>query len=79
MRRLLLSCALLVAGFPALARENHAILIGANAYTNLDERWWLKGPSNDVELVRDYLTGAAPVPFAAENVTVLADVLKTAR
>lgn len=58
---------------PALARENHAILIGANQYQNLAERWWLKGPANDVQLVAEYLTTSAPVPFASENVTVLTD------
>ncbi|RUS60727.1 caspase family protein [Pseudorhodobacter sp. E13] len=57
----------------ALARENYALLIGANEYASLDPQYWLKGPSNDVKLVASYLTTAAPVPFAAQNVTVLAD------
>jgi hypothetical protein len=65
--------ALFLAAAPALARENHALLIGANAYPALEERWWLRGPANDVQLVAQYLTTQAPVPFAAENVTVLAD------
>jgi hypothetical protein len=65
--------ALCLAALPALARENHALLIGANQYRNLDERWWLKGPANDVQLVATYLTTHAPVPFAAGNVTVLSD------
>ena len=77
MLRSLLSTALTstlcLAAFPALARENHAILIGANQYQNLAERWWLKGPANDVQLVAEYLTTDAPVPFAPENVTVLTD------
>lgn len=68
-----LTSTLCLAAFPALARENHAILIGANQYQNLAERWWLKGPANDVQLVAEYLTTDAPVPFAPENVTVLTD------
>jgi hypothetical protein len=72
-RSLLLSSALALVSLPALARENYALLIGANEYRNLDERWWLNGPANDVELVRDYLLTEAPVPFAADNVTLLTD------
>jgi hypothetical protein len=73
MLRALLTSTLLLTAIPALARENHALLIGANQYPNLDERWWLKGPANDVQLVATYLTTQAPVPFAADNVTVLSD------
>jgi hypothetical protein len=73
IRKLLLSSALALCAFPALARENYALLIGANEYTNLDERWWLNGPANDVTLVRDYLVSEAPVPFAPDNVTMLTD------
>ncbi|AZL59756.1 caspase family protein [Tabrizicola piscis] len=73
MLRTLFASALCLAALPALARENHAILIGANQYQNLAERWWLKGPANDVQLVAGYLTTNAPVPFEAENVTVLTD------
>lgn len=69
----LFTVALCLTALPALARENHALLIGANQYPALEERWWLKGPANDVQLVAQYLTTQAPVPFAAENVTVLAD------
>ena len=72
MLRSLLSSAFLLAALPALA-ENHAILIGANQYQSLEERWWLKGPANDVQLVAGYLTSSAPVPFDAANVTVLTD------
>ncbi|MES2549069.1 MAG: caspase family protein [Pseudomonadota bacterium] len=67
------TAALLLTAPPAVARENHALLIGANQYPNLEERWWLKGPANDVQLVAQYLTTEAPVPFASENVTVLSD------
>ena len=72
-RKLLLTSALALCAMPALARENYALLIGANEYRNLDERWWLNGPKNDVEMVRDYLLAEAPVPFAAGNVTLLTD------
>ena len=58
---------------PGFARENYALLIGANEYANLDPQFWLKGPSNDVKLVAQYLTTAAPVPFATQNVAVLSD------
>ena len=67
------TAALLLTALPAMARENHALLIGANQYPNLEERWWLKGPANDVQLVAQYLTTEAPVPFASDNVTVLSD------
>lgn len=73
MRRFLMTTALALLALPAAARDNHAILIGASTYGNLDERYWLKGPANDVTLVRTFLTTAAPVPFDAGNVTVLAD------
>lgn len=71
--RALLTLALCLTALPAMARENYALLIGANKYPALEERWWLKGPSNDVQLVATYLTTEAPVPFPARNVTVLSD------
>ncbi|MGL6209954.1 MAG: caspase family protein, partial [Paracoccaceae bacterium] len=70
--------ALVLLASPAIARDNHAILIGASTYPGLEERYWLKGPANDVTLVQTYLTTAAPVAFASENVTVLADGVTTA-
>ncbi len=69
----LFTIALCLTAAPALARENYALLIGANQYPSLEERWWLKGPANDVQLVATYLTTEAPVPFPAEHVTVLSD------
>lgn len=78
MKQLLLSAALCLVALPALARENHALLIGVDQYQNLPERWWLKGPGNDVQLVATYLTTQAPVPFAPENVTILADAVEGA-
>lgn len=58
---------------PAIARENHALLIGASSYPNLDERFWLVGPANDVDLVRSFLTRNETVRFEPANITVLAD------
>ncbi|MEM6276286.1 MAG: caspase family protein [Pseudomonadota bacterium] len=72
MFRTLVSTLALLAPLPALA-DNFALLVGASTYTNLEERFWLTGPANDVDLVRTYLTTAAPVPFAEENVIALAD------
>ncbi|MFO1201953.1 MAG: caspase family protein [Tabrizicola sp.] len=69
----LFTLALCLAAAPALARENYALLIGANQYPSLEERWWLKGPANDVQLVATYLTTEAPVPFPVDHVTVLSD------
>ena len=63
----------LILSAAAQARENHALLIGASEYPGLDERYWLVGPRNDVDLVRTYLTTNPHVPFKPENVTVLAD------
>lgn len=72
MKALFIS-ALCLTALPALARENYALLIGANQYPALEERWWLKGPANDVQLVATYLTTEAPVPFPADHVTLLSD------
>ena len=69
----LFALALCLTAAPALARDNYALLIGANQYPALEERWWLKGPANDVQLVATYLTTEAPVPFPADHVTVLSD------
>lgn len=73
LRGILLTSALALLALPALARENYALLIGASTYPNLAEKYWLKGPANDVRLVQTYLTTASPVPFAPQNVTTLAD------
>ncbi len=74
MLRLLTGTALgLLLGTAALARDNHALLIGASTYPNLDQQYWLKGPANDVALVATYLTTAAPVPFDPAHVVLLAD------
>ncbi len=56
----------------AEARTNRAVLVAVTKYPNVQGAD-LVGPNNDAQLVRDFLTTSAPVPFAAENVTVLAD------
>ncbi len=78
MRRLMLAAALAFCAWPVMARQNHAILIGASTYPGLKEQYWLKGPKNDIALVQRYLTTAAPVDFPAGNVTVLADGIEGA-
>jgi hypothetical protein len=57
----------------AHARENHALLIGASTYPNLDERFHLRGPANDIDLVATYLQSNPVAQFAPGNITVLAD------
>jgi hypothetical protein len=57
----------------AEARENHALLIGASTYPNLDERFWLRGPANDIDLVATYLQSNPVAQFEPDKITVLAD------
>lgn len=61
----------------AEARTNRAVLVAVTKYPNVQGAD-LVGPNNDAQLVREYLTTSAPVPFAPENVTVLADGLEGA-
>ncbi|TNF18188.1 MAG: caspase family protein [Rhodobacteraceae bacterium] len=77
MRKTVSALALLAFLSPgaALAREAHALLIGASTYPALDERFWLKGPANDVDLVARYLESNPAMPFDSDNITVLADGL----
>ena len=78
--RWLFAWVILVCAFSsaAVARENHALLVGVSTYETLDEQFWLVGPANDVALVRDYLTTNPHVPFPAGNITVLADGVRQA-
>ncbi|OWU86639.1 hypothetical protein ATO6_07635 [Oceanicola sp. 22II-s10i] len=79
LRRIgLVSVLALTAACPALAKEAHALLIGASQYVNLDESAWLNGPKNDVDLVRKYLLANPVMSFAPERVHVLADGLEGA-
>ncbi len=73
MKSLFLACAAALATAGSACAENYALLVGASTYDNLEERFWLRGPANDVDLVRTYLTQASPVPFRPENVLILAD------
>lgn len=62
-----------------MARENYAILVGVSRYENLDERYWLNGPANDVRLALHYLTNSANPLFKRTNIEVLADGVKSAK
>lgn len=52
-------------------RGKYALLVGCTNYPNLDPRFNLAGPSNDVVLARDMLVNR--FGFPAENVVVLSD------
>jgi hypothetical protein len=56
----------------AEARTNRAVLVAVTKYPNVQGAD-LVGPNNDAQLVREFLTTRAPVPFDAANVTLLAD------
>lgn len=66
-------CAALGMPAAAIATENYALLIGASEYTNLDKRFWLAGPANDIDLVHTYLLQNKAAPFKPKNITILAD------
>ena len=66
-RASILGFGLALIALPGLARENYALLIGAAEYPNLDQKYWLKGPANDVRLVQTYLTTASPVPCQRQS------------
>jgi hypothetical protein len=78
-RRLALTIlAVLLACLPALsiAAQKHALLVGVSNYPSLTEHLQLKGPPNDVVLMRTILK---PYGFADNNVRVLADGVEGAR
>lgn len=70
----LLAGAAFITAADAEARTNRAVLVAVTKYPNVQGAD-LVGPNNDAQLVRDFLTTRAPVPFAPENVTLLADGL----
>ena len=78
MERILMATAMALFAQSAWA-ENYALLVGVSKYPNLEERYWLKGPANDVTLVRTYLTDASPVAFDPQNIVTLADGVEDAR
>ncbi|MCB1452060.1 MAG: hypothetical protein KDJ43_00310, partial [Rhizobiaceae bacterium] len=47
----------------AEARTNRAVLVAVTKYPNVQGAD-LVGPNNDAQLVREFLTTSAPVPFA---------------
>ena len=55
----------------AAAQSKHALLVGCTVYPNLEERFHLQGPANDVALVRDLLTTRFGLP--EQNVVTLSD------
>ncbi|ESZ62465.1 caspase family protein [Mesorhizobium sp. L103C120A0] len=52
---------------------NRALLIGVSDYPGLGPKKSLKGPANDVALLRDYLLGTPGLGFIRENIVVLAN------
>jgi hypothetical protein len=51
------------------APQHYALLVGVTQYPHLPRNYWLKGPANDVELMRDLLT--IRFAFMADRITVL--------
>ncbi len=58
------------------AQDRHALLIGVSAYPSLKEELQLRGPQNDVVLMRDLLKTQG---FADNNIRVLANGLNSAQ
>jgi hypothetical protein len=89
-RDLMLGATILAAGVPlgsAMSasaqtadseRTNHAVLVAVTEYPHLPPSARLVGPNNDAQLVYEYLMNSAPISFAPENVTLLADGLENA-
>jgi hypothetical protein len=59
-----------------LAQEKHALLIGVSAYPSLKEELQLRGPQNDVVLMRDVLKTQG---FADNNIRILANGVASAQ
>ncbi|PCJ87342.1 MAG: peptidase C14, partial [Hyphomicrobiales bacterium] len=62
----------------ASAATNHALIVGVSEYPNLDKKFWLNGPRNDADLVRNYLMSNQLIAFDAGNIITLADGLEGA-
>lgn len=89
-RNLMLGATVLAAGVPLGSimsvraqtadseRTNYALLVAVTEYPQLPPSARLVGPNNDAQLVYEYLTGSAPITFAPENITLLADGLENA-
>ncbi|MQW33416.1 caspase family protein [Sinorhizobium meliloti] len=63
----------------AIARTNHAVIVGVTEYSELPKSNSLVGPRNDALLARDYLTKQAPVRFDPRHVIILADDVEGAK
>lgn len=63
----------LLFGVEAVAKTNHALIVGVSKYQNLPKDLWLKGPRNDAILVRDFLISNSTRPFEENNIQILAD------
>lgn len=81
MSRLSLTLTILVALTASVAitppeanADKHALLVGCTVYPNLNEKFNLIGPANDVELARKMLVDR--FEFPEENIRVLADHLE---
>lgn len=57
-----------------MAAEQYALLVGVSHYPNLEERFQLKGPANDIALMRQVLLQKG---FAENHIQMLADGLTT--
>ena len=60
---------------PSLAADRYALLVGVSAYPTLKEEMQLRGPQNDVVLMRDLLKTQG---FAEGNIRVVANGVATA-
>jgi Caspase domain/Domain of unknown function (DUF4384) len=63
-------------GNSVLAQEKHALLIGVSSYPSLKEELQLRGPQNDVVLMRDVLRSQG---FTDNNIRVLANGVASAQ
>lgn len=67
---LVVAC-LSVSSLNSWAEEKYALLVGCTVYPNLEERFHLRGPANDVVLARDLLTER--FGFESTNIVTLVD------
>jgi hypothetical protein len=58
------------------AKENYAVLVGVNNYTNLDRQYQLQGAANDVALMQSVLRSRG---FADDHILIVADGISGAQ
>jgi Caspase domain len=63
--------------FPDVKPGRHALLVGCTEYPNLDKKFWLQGPANDVQLMAKLLR--EKFGFAAESIVILSDEVARAK